>query len=218
MVTVPSPDAGCTPGTSVLAPELLNGRDLGGIATPNGPLQCGQLFRSAAPSGLKSSGCAGFAQLGIKTVIDLREASERLGTPFADCVTQQVTTVIAPLPIPYSVSAADYLADLHTDASITKVFETMADDASWPMLFNCTYGRDRTGIVAAMVLQLAGASREDILVDYRRTADSGLSITPASLEAALDELDRLGGAEAHLLSLGLSADAVANVRRHVRGN
>lgn len=216
-VSVPIADGGsCTLGAPVLAPELVNGRDLGGITTAqNGSLQCGQVYRSAAPSRLQESGCAGFKALGIKSVIDLRISSERANVPNSTCVEPQARTLLAPMPIPFNVSASDYLADLHADESVRTLFSTLGDDANYPVLFHCTYGRDRSGVAAALILLTLGVGRDEILADYQRTRNAGISTTPDSLSAALDEVERLGGVEAHLTSIGVTAESIAVLRRRL---
>lgn len=197
---VPQPGA-CIAGQPVLVKQVTNARDLGGLPTGSGSTQCGVLFRSAAPGPLDPTACASVKALGIDTVIDLREASERSSLPPPTCL----TVVSAPMPIPYNVSTTDYLADLHADASMKLVFDTMAT-AKGGVLFHCTYGRDRSGVVAALLLRAAGVSRADVMADYQRTAENGLGGTPRSLEAVLDELDSTGGARAHLARIGVSDD------------
>lgn len=205
-------DGGCEAGAPVLEGDVSNGRDLGGLTAGASATKCGQLFRTAALNTLNPEGCTRFAQLGIKTVIDLRVATERQGSPNAACIEPGARQVIAPMPIPYNVSPADYLADLHEDAAVKTVFDTLGDAANYPVLFHCTYGRDRTGITAALVLLTLGVSREEIRRDYQRTAENGIRTTPASLDAALDEIDRLGGVEAHLGSIGVSPASLATLR------
>ncbi len=198
--------------TSVLVGAIANARDLGGISGANGPIQCGQLYRSSAPANLSSEACASVATLGIATVVDLRVAEEREVRPDAACLASQAQIVLAPLPVPYAVSPADYLADFASDESIMVIFDKLADPAAYPLLFHCTYGRDRTGVVAALILLALGASREDIMEDYQRTVESGLSTTPGSLSAVLDEVESRGGVEAHLTALGVSPAALATLR------
>lgn len=211
---MPSEDGGCAVGTPVIVPELVNGRDLGGlVGTADVPLQCGQLFRSAAPSRLTQAGCTQFAELGIRTVVDLRVATERQGVPNSTCLDATATTLAAPLPIPYNVSPADYLADLHTDASVLALFAKLGDEASYPVLFHCTYGRDRSGVAAALVLGVLGVSRAQIREDYQRTVLAGLSTTPGSLDAVLDALEQAGGAEAYLLSIGVTDAQLATLKK-----
>ena len=199
-------------GTSVLVGAVANARDLGGISGANGPIQCGQLYRSAAPANLSSEGCASMEMLGIATVIDLRVEEEREARPDAACLTAQAELLLAPLPIPYGVSPAEYVADFESDESIRRIFDQLADPAAYPLLFHCTYGRDRTGVVTALILLALGVSREAIMADYQRTAESGLSITPGSLSAVLDEVASRGGIEAHLAALGVSPAALATLR------
>jgi protein tyrosine phosphatase (PTP) superfamily phosphohydrolase (DUF442 family) len=217
---LPAPhDGGCSAGLPIITTELTNGRDLGGLSTPDGgATQCGQVYRSAVLSRLRpDTGCAQFAALGIKTVIDLRVDSERQGAPNASCLEPGARQLTASMPIPYNVSVSDYSTDLHTDDAVRTLFATLGDEANYPVLFHCTYGRDRTGIAAALVLLTLGVSREEIMRDYQRTADNGISTTPASLQATLDELDRLGGVEAHLTSIGVSASSLATLRAKLQG-
>jgi len=104
-----------------------------------------------------------------------------------------------------------------------------------PLLFHCTAGKDRTGWLAALVLSALGVDRELIVADYLRTNELNAASTaylltryadrvpdpaplmplfearPEYLEAALGEVDRLGGMDAYLRDgLGLSdADRTA---------
>lgn len=202
----------CEEGAAVLPGLLVNARELGALPTPRGPVACGRLFRSAAVSSLPDDGCTRFAQLGVKTVIDLRTPSERLNVPEAACVTATVSTVLAPMPIPSSVSPADYLADLHADDAVRALFATLADAAAYPVLFHCTYGRDRSGVAAALVLLTLGADRDTIMRDYQRTAANGLSSFPASLDAVLDAIAAAGGIDAYLEGVGIPAERRDAVR------
>ena len=204
-VTSPSADGGCLDAPRVFANVVENARDLGG--SPG--VRCGQLFRGAVPSAQPV--CASFANAGVKTVIDLRVPSERQGDPDAACLSTQASMVLAPMPIPYNVSPSDYLADLDSPA-VRTVFAQLGDASAYPLFFHCTYGRDRSGVVAALILSSLGVSREDILRDYQRTTEDGLRTTPASLEAVLDEVDRRGGIEAHLTAIGVTPAELATLR------
>ena len=122
--------------------------------------------------------------------------------------------------------------------SLVKTLALIADDATHPLVFHCAAGKDRTGIVAALVLGALGVERETIVADYeetsarmeliverfRRNAGYGRGIDDApperlradaaTIEHFLDELDaRFGGAEGWLLSAGLAADALERLRR-----
>ena len=207
------PHAGCVPHAAVLAPEVSNARDLGGTPlSPHGRVACGQLYRGGPLARLTAPGCAAFAALGVRTVIDLRTPNERLANPPAPCVPAQAQVLSAPMPIPYDVSPTAYRADLHAEEALRIAFGAFGDPDAYPVYFHCTYGRDRTGVLAAVILDLLGASRAEILADYQLTAAAGLSITPHSLEAVLDELDAVGGAEPYLLGIGVPASALALLR------
>lgn len=208
-----APEAGAAYlcGGFVLTPDLAGARDVGGLSSPSGALACGKVLRGPRLSSLGSAGCAELASRGIRTIVDLREASEREALPDASCA-QAARTVLAPLPIPYSLSAADYVADLETDDSLRLVFQTLAAPETYPVYVHCTYGRDRTGVVVAVLLRLLGVSREDVMAEYQRTATAGLSTSPSSLAAVLDRIEATGGAEARLARLGLDPAAIARIR------
>lgn len=196
----------------LLQGEVLNARDLGGTRLSGGAtVEYGVLARGPTLSGLSDAGCDELARLGVRSVIDLREESERSATPESECVEQQARMVLAPLPIPYSVSPTDYLADLDTDDSIATAFHLLGDDQAYPIYFHCTYGRDRTGVLAALILRALGASQDAIIREYELSRHS-VGATPPSLQAVLQEIERRGGIEAHLASIGIS-DAELEVLR-----
>jgi len=206
-------DAGCSRSAPILSCDVTNARDLGGVPLgANGSVACGMVLRGPPLAGLSPAGCVDAAALGLRTIIDLREDDERGARPDDACVGANV--VSAPLPIPYDVDAAEYLADFDASASIARVFHTLADTAAYPVYFHCTYGRDRTGVVAAAVLLALGASRADVLEEYTISAAT-VGAYPESLAALLDEIDRRGGIDAALAAKGVSADELASLRMHV---
>jgi protein-tyrosine phosphatase len=202
----------CSPSRTVLVGDVLNARDLGGIAlNETSTISCGGLYRGA-PLSLTSEGCAHFSQLGIRTVIDLRIPSERTSSPNAACTEATSTAVLAPLPVPYNVSPADYIADLDTSDSIATIFgSVLSHPEAYPVYFHCTWGRDRTGVVAAIILLVLGASRDAIMQEYL-LSQASVGAYPVSLTAVLDEIERRGGVVAYLLASGVSAEAVAQLR------
>jgi protein-tyrosine phosphatase len=202
----------CPRSRPVLACDVMNARDLGGV--PLGGAQsvaCGVLFRGPPLAGLSASGCADAAVLGLRTLIDLRTDSERAAFPDDACVGAAV--VAAPLAIPFNVDTTDYLADFDTDPSIALVFHTLASADAYPVYVHCTFGRDRTGIVAAAVLLVLGASRDDVLAEYALSA-STVGAYPQSIEGVLDEIDRRGGIAAALMAKGVSPAELATLRTH----
>ena len=49
---------------------------------------------------------------------------------------------------------------------LREVFDVLCDDRNYPLAFGCMTGKDRTGIVSALVLSVLGASHDDIMYDY----------------------------------------------------
>jgi protein-tyrosine phosphatase len=201
--------APCAPGRFVLADDLLNARDLGGTPlAPRGAVACGAVYRGP-PLALSARGCTDAQRLSLRTVLDLRTESERLGIADDACVSAK--RVYASLPVPYGLAPADYLADLHETASLALVFHTFGDPAAYPIYFHCTYGRDRTGIVAALLLLLLGATRATVMQEYQLSEPS-VGAYPLSLDAVLDEVEQRGGVEAVLSGLGITDQELAVMR------
>lgn len=200
----------------ILAGIIPNARDLGGLTTTAGQtIGCGQIFRGSALSTITEQGCTEFATRGIRSVIDLRTPSEVAAAPDPACTVSQSKLLAAPMPTPYSVSPSDYLADLAAADSVRAAFEVLGNSAAYPVYFHCVYGRDRTGVLGALILLVLGASRETIMADYQRTREAGFSTTPGSLEAVLDKIEAEGGIEAHLASQGIPMAALAVLREKV---
>lgn len=208
----PARTGSCGTGSTILSGKIPNARSLGGIPLgPESSVACDALFRGPPLAGLTTEGCAAVAALGFETVIDLRTEGEQAAVPDDGCVT--ATRVSASLPIPYSVSPEAYLADFDTAPSIALVFHVLADASNYPLYFHCTYGRDRTGVVAAAVLLALGASRENVMREYQLSAAT-VGAYPTSLSAVLDEIDAEGGIDAALAARGVSAADLAALRAH----
>jgi hypothetical protein len=197
----------------ILDGVVLNARDMGGVAIEGGgQVVCGRLYRGSKLSTLTEAGCAAVGELGLATVVDLRTASEVAAAPNAACVSEHSRLILAPMPTPYSLSAADYLADLHATESVAAAFEALADAANYPLYLHCVYGRDRTGVLAGVILLALGASRDAVMNDYLRSIDGGVGATPASFTAVLDEIESQGGIDAYLAMVGVSETRMTRIR------
>jgi protein-tyrosine phosphatase len=195
----------------VLTPDLKNARDVGGTPLEEGgTVACGSIFRGP-PLRLTSSGCEDAKALGIRTVIDLRILSEQAGNPDATCMGADF--VSAPLPIPYGLSATDYLADLNANDSMAQVFHTFGDPARYPIYFHCTWGRDRTGVVGAVLLLTLGVSPADVMAEYM-LSQASVGAYPDALEAVLEAVALRGGPDAFLAELGITPEEIAVMRSH----
>lgn len=204
---------GCAPGRFVLLDHVTNARDMGGTPLlPEGSMSCGAVYRGP-PLSLSPDGCSAASKLRLRTLIDLRTDSERGSNPDAACV--DAKRVFAPLPIPYGLGPTDYLNDLHETASMALVFHTFGDPAAYPIYFHCTFGRDRTGIVGALLLLTLGASRAAVMQEYM-LSQPNVGAYPTALNAVLDEVEQRGGIEAVLKSLGISDEELAVIRAHAQ--
>jgi protein-tyrosine phosphatase len=120
-------------------------------------------------------------------------------------------------------------------AQFREVFETIASQKDGAVLFHCTAGKDRTGMISATLLSLAGVPRNAIVHNYAisahylqpmMTGNSQLAemaksnpklvgmmgSPPDAIEAFLDELDRkYGGAHAYLKTIGLNDAAIQSL-------
>lgn len=166
--------------------RLINVRDLGGLRGAGGRrVRGGLLYRTDALSKLRSAGPedrAKFAKLGLRTVIDLRYPSEiaEFGTvPGVEGFDyhnlsieyQPYDQAVDGAGVPSERFFADRYAETIRDgaAEIRTVLEIVADAAGAPLAFHCKSGKDRTGIIAALLLTLLGVSEDDIVADYALT-------------------------------------------------
>jgi protein-tyrosine phosphatase len=137
----------------------------------------------------------------------------------------------------------DYLARRYMQylqgggVAFKRAFQEMTVADNYPLVFNCFFGKDRTGVLAALVLSCLGVEREQIVADYALTSSrvpfiveklnrdpvhkETIERTDARLLAAdartmtvfLDELDRqFGGAQSWALDSGVSVDQLQILR------
>lgn len=151
----------------------LNARDLGGL----GRIRPGAVVRMEAPTQLTAAGWAAAWSYGVRTVIDLRNPDEI--TPDTTPRPAGFTTVQVPQdplgsPFHHRWSAIDHLATpLYFPAMLAEhpepVVAAVRAIASAPpggVVFHCAGGKDRTGLLALVLLVLAGASPAEIIDDH----------------------------------------------------
>jgi protein-tyrosine phosphatase len=153
---------------------LINLRDLGGMPTASGvTTRPGRFLRSESPHTLSDSGLRELLDLGIGAVVDLRTTSEREQRP-SPLAEAGVHTLHAPIftddedyPDHLSTAAEVYCWWLRERRNgVAAAMSAIADAPSAPILVHCHAGKDRTGVVVALVLRLAGVSIDDIADDY----------------------------------------------------
>jgi protein-tyrosine phosphatase len=158
-------------------PDCQNTRDLGGLPMPGGVTRSRVLIRSDHLGLLNASGREGLHAYGVTTVLDLRSDGEiaRSPSPFAGGV--GATYLHRPLIDDQNMNNIGDATDMlerylfildNRPEAFAEVFTTLAH-ARGTVLFHCFAGKDRTGLVAAMLLALAGVSPEVIAADYGET-------------------------------------------------
>ena len=210
----------------------------------------GRLFRSAAPSMLELAGIRELDALGVGTVVDLREPLEASLRP--DHLPAGAAYVSVPLyrgPLPVGGRLEDlYYCLLNTRGTeISKVVGVIAASLTHGVLLHCAAGKDRTGLVVALLLEVAGVPRQRILDDYVRSARAlpssyrervNLELSSAlgdgdefaaalhlhldspavALDAALDMVEaRFGSAACYLLAHGVAPGELTILREELAG-
>jgi protein-tyrosine phosphatase len=164
-----------------------NFRDLGGYENDEGRrVQWNLLYRSDTLHRLTAADVEQFDALGLRTVIDLRSVTEvddygRLATTSGHLAWHHVPMLdnvkLEPRD-PAELTAA--LAQSQTQqpgegylriveefgVSLALVFQLLSADDALPAVFHCTAGKDRTGIVAALLLEVLGVPDDVIAADY----------------------------------------------------
>ncbi len=204
-----------------------NVRDLGGYLTAQGsPIPMRHFLRADCLDRLGEGEPERLHFEGLRMVIDLRTPREVHDTPSRLSRQRGVEWVNLPLFDALSPSAlaevdvpdghpllAMYVTaiEMRGDAIATILarISTVRDGA---VLFNCTAGKDRTGIIAALLLGLAGVSRPDIVADYAVTE----ALIP-ELVAEFLHLSRANGGdvEAYATLLESPASAMAGMLEHI---
>lgn len=151
-----------------------NFRDLGGYATTDGrQLVWGKVFRADRLTDLNAADVHELVQKrGIRTVIDLRTSAEvaRYGPGLiAPHVERLHLSLLNPsLRLGLSLDYADW-AEAAQD-TLSRIFARMTDaQTPFPMVFHCSVGKDRTGILAALLLSALGVPEATIIEDYALT-------------------------------------------------
>jgi protein-tyrosine phosphatase len=232
-----------------------NVRDLGGLPTVDGgETRWGSIIRADILSRLTDAGRRALVEYGVRTVIDLRSPDQVAEEPSAFAVTPHQATHPAYFVLPVEayyphVSAlirqAQSRAEVycitldHYPANMAAILRTIANAEPGGVVIHCHAGKDRTGVVVALLLALASVADEQIAADY---AESQIRLWPlyeqmvaeagsedkvgfwtkptATAEMMLTTLAHLrtqyGGVRAYLRWIGLTDGEVDQVRQRLR--
>jgi protein-tyrosine phosphatase len=239
----------------------LNVRDLGGLPTADGgETRFGAVVRADSVSQLSDEGWRALVEYGIRTVLDLRGDHEREDDPPADLpvevvhvpfmeasdaeweeIAEELEVAAAAAPDVETATREAYLIFLERfQANVAAAVRAVAHAAEGGVVVHCVGGKDRTGLLSAFLLHLAGVADEEIVADHAlseerlrprheawfEAADSDeelerlrrIAQSPAaSMAGVFAELERrYGGVEGFLLRVGVTAEELelAGARLH----
>lgn len=236
---------------------VYNLRDLGGLPTEDGgTTRTGRLFRSDSLQSITADGVTLLHQtLGVRSLVDLRGEDEvviegrgllaEAGGRYVNLpLVQEDGTLVSFLEDGRTVDLVPrYLSYLDAPGrAMLRAIELLSEADTIPTVFFCAAGKDRTGVLSALVLRLVGVVPEGVVDDYLLSAESAEIIlrerlmpstayadkiaslprevytaeaaTMRRFLAALDE--RYGGAEQWALGQGLAPEVLVRLRRALR--
>ena len=234
----------------------LNARDLGGLAAANGStIRERALVRAASLGGLTAEGWDALVADGVRRIVDLRWRAELdahgyeapievvhislLGDEPSDDYMAEFLARTEALEDGAEILAAHYvdMLDLH-GPEFARVVDAVADAPDGAVCVHCAGGKDRTGMVTALLLSVAGVAADEIASDYALSGPNLLEAWDAQafVDEATDERDRRwrltltttpadamlrvlaeverrwGGAAAYLREAGVADEALERVR------
>lgn len=218
--------------------ELHNLHDLGGLITPSGAIRTRRLFRSANPDSLTVNGWQQLLDAGVRTLVDLRNEDERVSTVRPDALRVERHPIEDQTDTEFMGVWGNRLGSPEYYPEVTRrwprlvaaAVAAIADAPEGGVLIHCMAGRDRTGMITAILLELVGVDREAIFADFAQSAreindwwrihggpkgsqsDGELAAylleAKSTLNAFLDELDTI----AYLHNAGVSQEQLHRLR------
>ena len=218
--------------TDVPLTGVKNARDLGGIQTESGAVvQPLRLLRTARLHNATDADRAWLASIGLRTVVDLRQWFEIEAWPDAlgDLAVERVNVAPSLDSEGEGTFFELYLSWLDDSGeAFADAVRALARPGALPALVHCTAGKDRTGVLVAMLLELLGVGEKAIIADYmlsheRLTADPGdviyqHKISPDLITGSLAHVRaRFGGVEEYFLTHWVTSGELAALRAGLLG-
>ena len=234
-------------------PDLLNARDLGGLRSASGKETAWRrVIRTDNLNKLAPAGIAALVAYGVRTVIDLRDPRELEKFPNQLAAAPPAGLRFVNVPLiseanweavkdPAWVAEGYALITRLSARNIARATGALSDAAPGGVVVHCHAGKERTGIVAALLLSLVGVP-DDTVADDWVASDAFLqplydewlanetdpSIRAKRAEGFVTHAEQIvdvltyvrqthGGVEDYLLSGGLGAGQLDRVRRRLAG-
>jgi len=225
--------------------KMVNTRDLGGYETQVGSYsKAHKYIRASSPAQATQKDIADLKEYGVKAVIDLRSdfEKEHQKNPFqrdndvdyyeVNLFDSTKASVVPEEVRQYQDLGGVYIYSLeamkHKFKDIFDIFLEYPYDC---VLFHCSAGKDRTGMVAALLLDLIGCHEYDIVKDYSESYENNLEIneelaqmmnndeakqylksSPRYMMEFLDYLrEHYGSAKEYLLEIGMRIDEIEQI-------
>jgi protein-tyrosine phosphatase len=201
----------------------LNVRDLGGLPTEDGGMtRFGSIVRADNVRKLSEDGWRALTAYGVRTIVDLRLSDELAEDPPRELDLDVVHVAVFEgdagfwAALDARLSGLDavshkreaYLAALgQWHRRFGEAFAAVANADAGIVVVHCAGGKDRTGLVSALLLRHAGVAADDIAADYALTEERLAELQLAYVAAATDEADR----ELRLRLSGAPAEAMRGV-------
>jgi protein-tyrosine phosphatase len=164
--------------------NLFNVRDLGGYTTCDGrTVRWKRVYRAASLHQLDPAHADDWSRLGLATVVDLRRDRERTAGGWPSLLHSAALYDLPVLPDDWTLpkeqfsSPTEHLSYAYDDMArlgaeaVRLTFELLADPDRYPLMFFCVAGKDRTGIMAVLLLTALGVDEATALDDYELSGD-----------------------------------------------
>lgn len=170
-------------------PSIQNFRDLGGYKTQHGKsVKWGLVYRSAQIDSLDQCSYRELKNIGVKTVIDLRNFGELDNYPHLQkgfkrihipIETGNMERILVQLQEGSIKSDTVYQMVEHLNRDFIKkntnelhlLFQTLLHKENYPLVIHCSSGKGRTGVSSALLLLMLGVNKEIAMADYRLSND-----------------------------------------------
>jgi protein-tyrosine phosphatase len=210
----------------------MNFRDLGGHPTGDGGrVQTGRVYRSAHLASLNGGEPHPLREIQLSTLVTLQSRLEvrHLGAPRAEFLHPAVRWEHIPIGDTWFREDGFHKTDVkpgHEHLVILmefldgwrSFFELLAEREAYPLLFHCSAGRDRTGVGAAILLELLGVDRERIVADFLASNETfpKMLLGPDQLTPIFAMIDEYGSIEGFMHEvLALTPVAIEAIRRNL---